>query len=527
MAERLQYALPATDSLHHWEQKLCATFGLASDGASQGALGYYDSFDWRLFCAGETLEWQRWNGEGRLRLLPFSADQALLELPWEERAPRFPSRLPQGAMRERLADRLGLRALLPIAEIAVRRYCLKWLDSEEKTHVRVYIDELELERPGSTAGLTLARWLRIEPLRGYEKTGETLVRHLEASFAFPPDKDTALGKALVALGRTPGDYSSKLSIALEPTLPAHTALRRILISLLVTMEANEEGVIEDWDTEFLHDFRVAVRRTRSALGQLKRVFPAAVLDPFRAEFGWLGTITGPTRDLHVYLLKYEDYRGRLPEELRADLEPLRDFLARHLVLEHNALAEALRSERYGRLKTQWRLFLTTAAPESPDAVDAALPVAEVAARRTWRMYKRVLREGGAITPDSPAPELHELRKSCKKLRYLMEFFQSLYPPQEIRGLIKELKKLQDNLGDFQDLDVQIQTLKGFTAQMQREAEVGTDTLLAMGALLKDLQEGKVQIRSEFQERFARFAARANQERFRALFHPADAQKDSA
>ena len=45
---------------------------------------------------------------------------------------------------------------------------------------------------------------------------------------------------------------------------------------LQTLRINEDGVRKDLDSEFLHDFRVAVRRTRSALSQIKGVFPAAV-----------------------------------------------------------------------------------------------------------------------------------------------------------------------------------------------------------------------------------------------------------
>ncbi|MFC1662475.1 CHAD domain-containing protein, partial [Gemmatimonadota bacterium] len=39
------------------------------------------------------------------------------------------------------------------------------------------------------------------------------------------------------------------------------------------MRANEVGMLKNLDSEFLHDFRVAVRRTRSGLTQLKGVFP--------------------------------------------------------------------------------------------------------------------------------------------------------------------------------------------------------------------------------------------------------------
>ena len=92
------------------------------------------------------------------------------------------------------------------------------------------------------------------------------------------------------------------------------------------MRANEAGVRAALDTEFLHDYRVAVRRTRSALSQLKGVFDPSRLAPFRKEFAWLGEVTGPLRDLDVYLLTLPDYRSELPVASRHDLDPLEQLL---------------------------------------------------------------------------------------------------------------------------------------------------------------------------------------------------------
>jgi len=63
-----------------------------------------------------------------------------------------------------------------------------------------------------------------------------------------------------------------------------------------------------------------------------------------------------------------------------------------------------------------------------------------------------------------AEKLHEPGKTCKKLRYLMEFFQGLYPVTKIGELILVLKGLQDKLGAFNDLYVHIGILKGFKKQ---------------------------------------------------------------
>lgn len=299
-------------------------------------------------------------------------------------------------------------------------------------------------------------------------------------------------------------------------MSAGDAVRSILQNLLEAMEANEEGTCAARDPEFLHDFRVAVRRTRSALSQIKGVLPAPVLERFRPEFAWLGEITGPTRDLDVFLLRFESYRDSLPEEFRDALEPLGRFLEAHQRSEQRRLVEALASPRYRQLKKDWAEFLTGHGAEvSPP--DAGLPVAEVAGRRIRKVLRRALREGEAIGNDSPPEDLHELRKTCKKLRYLLEFFQSLYPPRKVARLIKALKSLQDNLGDFQDLQVQSAALQKFAEQMAAEGEVPPRSLLAMGMLIEGLQHRQGQARDEFAGRFAEFSRKKNLRLFDEIF----------
>ena len=216
-------------------------------------------------------------------------------------------------------------------------------------------------------------------------------------------------------------------------------------------------------------------------------------------------------------LKFDDYRSRLPTLVQNDLGPLHGFLQTHQTIEQRTLAKALNSSRYRKLINGWRTYLDTPAPKRSTLPNATRPISQVANERIWRVYRRVLKEGHAITPETPAENLHELRKTCKKLRYLMEFFQSLYPAQDIKALIKVLKVLQDNLGDFQDFEVQVAKLKEFSHQMMKEAKAPAETFMAMGILVESLDQRQHETREEFAARFQQFAMHENQQRFRALF----------
>jgi len=137
----------------------------------------------------------------------------------------------------------------------------------------------------------------------------------------------------------------------------------------------------------------------------------------------------------------------------------------------------------------------------------------------WSLYREVLGEGSAIHPESPPDELHELRKTCKKLRYLMEFFVPLFPRQEIQALIGVLKKFQDNLGEIQDLRVQQESLTIFAHQLNERGATEPRTCGAIDWLIAHQGETQRQARAAFAVRFASFAAEENRVRFHGLFGP--------
>lgn len=476
---------------------------------------YYDSFDWRLYLDNSLLEdsrdgdvhtlvWRTLDGKDRCPRLKMNA------------APRFVRDLPQGAFRKRLEPVLEMRELAPKFKVRSRINTLRILNKDEKTVAYLVIEENTLPRQHGARSGKLDTRAVIIPVRGFPKASENVAKLLQAQGLSPAQDDLMLS-VLSTLGETPGAYSSKLDLILDPAMRADQSSKLILHRLMDIMLQNEAGTRAGSDTEFLHDFRVAIRRTRSALTQIKAVFAKRIVERYKIEFAWLGQITSPSRDLDVYLLNFDEYRDSLPDNMQADIEPLREFLLRHQKTENKNLVKALDSARYSRLIKNWRNFLEQPVNERSTLKNAGRPVIEVASERIWRVYRSAIKEGNAITTESPAETLHDLRKTCKKLRYLMEFFQSLYPSGDIKELIRILKTLQDNLGNFQDYEVQVSTLKTFSHQMVAESTISPDTLLAMGMLIDGLERRQRQAHEEFSGRYAGFSRPDNQHRFRKLF----------
>ena len=303
---------------------------------------------------------------------------------------------------------------------------------------------------------------------------------------------------------------------LKPSQPSEDALRSILLQLLATLRANVDGVINDLDVKFLHDLRVASRRTRSALVQIKGVLPQDSVNFFITEFKWLGTVTGPCRDLDVFLLEMCSHRQQLGEA-SSHLEPLQRMLERARQEACQQVRVGLRSRRFLRLVETWQVFLTTPSTAESSPPNADRPVAELAGRRILKAYRRIVKRGLKLDQDPPAEAMHRIRIDAKKLRYLLEFFASLYPKKEIDRLVKELEKFQDILGGFNDMQVHHAKLSEFEQRLSEEGDTPAETRLAMGRLAAEMERRQEAYRHAFSSRFAEFVDRSSRARYEELF----------
>jgi CHAD domain-containing protein len=498
-----QYVLPDGLDVAAASELLATRLELVPERSRSADRTFYDTFDGRLHAAGLVLVHEG----GRLALV----DSAV----YGERAaadqPAPPKRvlvgeLPPGPVRDLLAPIVSVRALTPIARVRSRRRPLRVVDRREKTVVRLVV---EAPSPGHSAGALQGR-VHVLPVRGYDKALARVRRTLETELGLAEAAAPLHDEAVAAAGGTPGGTSSKLGLALRPAERADRAAAAVLARLLAAIEANLPGTLADVDSEFLHDVRVAVRRTRSVQRQLAGVFPPEQLARFREEFRWLQQVTGPTRDLDVYLHELDAFRAALPGTVAPDLEPLRDLLLGHRRREYRRMCRALRSTRASALLGGWSAFID-GLPEA-DRPAGALPIADVAGGRIRAVYRRMLKVGGAIDDASPPQALHDLRKKGKELRYLLELFASLYPADVVTPLVRRLKTLQDTLGRFQDREIQAGLLRSLREEVVALDE-GAAALMAMGLLVDRLENEQAAARAEFAERFGAFAAR----RQRALF----------
>jgi len=502
--------------------------GLSASGAADALAGeipivtqrahvvertFWDTFDGRIHGAG-------------LALIDSAAGLALVDATTYAEAARGkrPGRarrllvddLPAGELRERLAPLLQMRAATPIARVRSRLLGVSVLDDEGKTVARLRVEEATARLDGD-ASAPLRPRLHVTGVRGYddelERLRVLLADTLGLSEAVRPVQDDAVA----ASGGTPGGISSKLRVQLRGDQRADAAAVVVLRELLATLEANLPGALADLDSEFLHDLRVSVRRTRALQRELAGVFEPAQLRRFRAAFKELQQITGPTRDLDVQLLEFGDLARDLPATIVPDVAPLRALLADHRSAEQRTMVRALGAAAVRALLEDWGALLD-GLPESAaaDRPDGARPIGDVAGHRIAKVYKRMVQMGRAIDETTPHEALHDLRKQGKELRYLLEFFASLYPAEVVKPMVGSLKALQDVLGRFQDREVQAAQLRSLGDEVAA-LDGGAAALMAMGVLAQRLDDDQREAREQFAERFARFATSDQRDLVKATF----------
>jgi CHAD domain-containing protein len=203
--------------------------------------------------------------------------------------------------------------------------------------------------------------------------------------------------------------------------------------------------------------------------------------------------------------------GKLVAATEPELRPFHEYLSRQRAASQRQLARGLRSARFSQLATRWPNDLREAA-DAP----GRRPTGKFAAGRIASAHRRVLRSGGAIDATSPPQALHDLRKRCKELRYLLEVFASLHDPAVQWRAVNELKALQDCLGEFQDTEVQQAELRTFAGRMMADRSAPVETVLAMGEIAATLAVRQRVARNEFAGRFADFASPRGRARIAAL-----------
>ena len=209
----------------------------------------------------------------------------------------------------------------------------------------------------------------------------------------------------------------------------------------------EMGGDTDDDTEYVHQMRVALRRLKTLLKTFPRWADETWERAMVPDLDWLGGLLGRARDLDVFV------DATLPALAQADIDasawvPLQ---ARAAASRDDARAQvraALRTRRYAALSLAWLQWLAARRFSVGPAAMAHKPLVGYAVKRVRKHYRRLIAKP-ALTSLTPA-ERHRRRIDAKRLRYTLEFFESLASRKTRREVAKQLGRIQSVLGDGSD-----------------------------------------------------------------------------
>lgn len=218
-----------------------------------------------------------------------------------------------------------------------------------------------------------------------------------------------------------------------------------------------DGRLGGEGSEDVHDLRVALRRIHSTLSAGAPAYEKKAVAPLRADVRELIGVLGVPRDLEVLS---ELLLPRIDDP--ADRVLVRDVLAgRHERAEAAALA-ALRPTALETLERSLDHLLATP-PTTPRADRPARKEAPRLARREVRRLARLAEHAHRLPTDAERWDaLHDLRKSAKRTRYLLEATRTVSAVRD-GARIKELTALQDVLGDQHDLVVAARVVRALGA----------------------------------------------------------------
>ena len=247
------------------------------------------------------------------------------------------------------------------------------------------------------------------------------------------------------------------ALALARGISVNEALGKIFRVCANQCAANHDAVLDRSDPEGVHQFRVALRRMRSALVVFKTVLPPEHAAWLNREASRLIDVLGPARDWDVFITEtLATVRAARPDDESLELLAVAAETERARAYEQ---AEALRAPDYTKFLLRFGGWIETAGwREAANHAALDQPLALLGGRLLDKRHKRVLKHGRDFEQLSDA-DLHRLRISLKKLRYAGEFFAAQFPDGKPRPYIRALRRLQDDLGQLNDAAVAESCLK--------------------------------------------------------------------
>lgn len=241
-----------------------------------------------------------------------------------------------------------------------------------------------------------------------------------------------------------------LIFTIQHRITMHQRLSNYFGKQCTAFAANFVKVRESFDTDAIHDMRVAVKRIRAVLMLLEKLDPAFDAEKAEGELNRLFKLSGKMRDAQVQQLlikKYEsaldqdfsDFTGYLIRQEKKSIRRFTGYLEEHKVRDYTASFQQTADEIPGKKKGQ--------------AIGDAI----------INLVNELLEKCGNLKSDQVHDEnLHEIRRKLKQCNYLLTVFHRDDPALPLLSqTLKLLETANDLLGEWHDHVVGMEVLRKF------------------------------------------------------------------
>jgi CHAD domain-containing protein/CYTH domain-containing protein len=232
--------------------------------------------------------------------------------------------------------------------------------------------------------------------------------------------------------------------------PAEEMARLVALSFL-DQAASARRHLRHGEPGSLHDFRVGIRRIRTALRAFRGELQGGVTEKSRRLLKRLARATGKSRDLEVHADWVSSHSDSVTVRQKTGIEWMLRRVIRERKRGDRHLDSVLRETFSGlrrRLKRELRSYrITVRLDRAPAGHSAARAIGCQLQQIAGDLETRL----SAIHAISQGETAHAARNRVKRLRYILE---PLHGRLEIVAhLGSSLRELQDTLGDLQDAEV--------------------------------------------------------------------------
>ncbi|OTG60725.1 hypothetical protein B9T29_11215 [Acinetobacter sp. ANC 3903] len=235
----------------------------------------------------------------------------------------------------------------------------------------------------------------------------------------------------------PAQFATPLQLNSQDS--TDSALKQMINNALQHLLPNAATIAaEQYNSEHVHQARVAMRRLRSAL----RVF-----DDWSDEVNpqWQEQLTGLFRQLGATRDRDALNEGLLPQLQQAG----GPYIELTNITKENQIAvdESLRCSYFVELILDLLQFV-----HRPSKKQKKSGLKKDIAKKLQKLHHQICKDAEQFL-DLDISSRHRTRKRVKRLRYCVEFVASLYPNKDVKRYLKDLKPAQESLGQYNDLMV--------------------------------------------------------------------------